>query len=63
MTFHGRVRRKDGKARDVEENLVKVFSDKRLDDAWLENMFGKGQVTWVYRREVCIRCNPMLDLY
>lgn len=55
MTFHGKVQRKDGEERDVQEHLVKVFSYQRVEDEWLEEMFGEGQVTWVYRKEVCIR--------
>ncbi|TCD60722.1 hypothetical protein EIP91_009628 [Steccherinum ochraceum] len=50
MTFHGKIGRKDGEERDVEEHLVKVFSDEKVEDDWLEEMFGKGQVTWTYRR-------------
>ncbi|KAH8079076.1 FAD/NAD(P)-binding domain-containing protein [Cristinia sonorae] len=49
LTFHGKVRRVDG-AEGVEENLVKVFSEERIGDEWLEKMFGEGKVTWVYRR-------------
>lgn len=52
MTFHGKVRRHDGEMRDVEEHLVKVFSQRRVEDAWLEEVFGLGQVTWIHRHEV-----------
>ena len=55
MTFHGRVTRKDGKPRDVQEHLVKIFSYQPVEDAWLDDMFGKGQVTWVYRKLVRFR--------
>lgn len=43
LTYHGRI----GK----EEWAVKIFSDHRISDEWLNNMF-QGQVKWVTRKEV-----------
>ena len=43
LSYHGLVR--EG------EWAVKIFSDHRISDAWLDNMF-KGQVKWVLRKEV-----------
>jgi prenylcysteine oxidase/farnesylcysteine lyase len=35
-----------------EEWVVKIFSKKRIEDAWLEEVFGKGKIGWVLRKEV-----------
>jgi len=43
LTYHGRI----GKG----EWAVKIFSDHRITDEWLDNMF-QGQVKWVTRKEV-----------
>lgn len=41
----------------VDEWVVKIFSSERIPDEWLENMFGTGQVGWVFRKEVkCLNC-------
>ncbi|KAF9524062.1 Prenylcysteine lyase-domain-containing protein [Crepidotus variabilis] len=42
ITYHGLVQE--------NEWSVKIFSDDRLSDEWLDNMF-QGQVTWVHRKE------------
>lgn len=36
----------------ADEWAVKIFSSERITDEWLENLFGKGRVGWVYRKEV-----------
>jgi prenylcysteine oxidase / farnesylcysteine lyase len=33
-----------------DERVVKIFSEKRIEDEWLSNMF--GNVGWVHRKEV-----------
>ncbi|EIN13466.1 FAD/NAD(P)-binding domain-containing protein [Punctularia strigosozonata HHB-11173 SS5] len=38
----------DGK--EVEEYVVKIFSEKEVDGAWLETVF-EGKVGWVYKHE------------
>jgi prenylcysteine oxidase/farnesylcysteine lyase len=43
LTYHGRIRE--------EEWAVKIFSNHRISDEWLDNMF-QGQVKWVTRKEV-----------
>ena len=43
ISYHGTVR--EG------EWAVKIFSEERVSDEWLEDMF-MGQVGWVYRKEV-----------
>jgi prenylcysteine oxidase/farnesylcysteine lyase len=43
LSYHGLVR--DG------EWGVKIFSQKRISDEWLDMMFF-GKVGWVYRKEV-----------
>jgi len=43
---------------DREEWVVKIFSKKRIEDAWLEKVFGKGKVGWVLRHEVGISNLP-----
>jgi prenylcysteine oxidase/farnesylcysteine lyase len=51
LSYHGLVR--DG------EWAVKIFSQKRISDEWLDMMF-PGKVGWVYRKEVSLtslRCN------
>jgi prenylcysteine oxidase/farnesylcysteine lyase len=42
---------------DREEWVVKVFSKKRIEDTWLEKVFGKGKIGWVLRHEVSVS-NP-----
>ena len=37
-----------------EEWVVKIFSKKRVEDDWLEKVFGKGKVGWVLRHEVSL---------
>ncbi|KAI0073842.1 hypothetical protein K474DRAFT_1666124 [Panus rudis PR-1116 ss-1] len=49
LSYHGKVKRRDGEPREVEEHLVKIFSQKKIEDEWLQNMFN-GQVGWVYRK-------------
>lgn len=34
-----------------DEWTVKIFSQQRISDEWLQNVFN-GQVGWVYRKEV-----------
>lgn len=43
LSYHGLVR--EG------EWAVKIFSQQRISDEWLQNVFN-GQVGWVYRKEV-----------
>lgn len=67
MTYHGKVKRADGTPSEREEWSVKIFSKQKIENAWLENMFGAGNVGWVLRKEVsflsfvravCIKCVP-----
>ena len=37
---------------EKEEWVVKIFSKKRIEDDWLENVYGKGKIGWVLRKEV-----------
>lgn len=37
----------------IDEWTVKIFSQDRISDEWLANVFGEGKVGWVYRKEVC----------
>lgn len=34
-----------------EENIVKIFSEQYLSDAWLQDMF-QGEIGWQHRTEV-----------
>jgi prenylcysteine oxidase / farnesylcysteine lyase len=43
---------------DREEWVVKIFSKRRVEDHWLEKVFGKGRVGWVLRHEVGLLSNP-----
>lgn len=43
LSYHGQIR--EG------EYYVKIFSKTRISDEWLDNTFGKGNVTWVHRKE------------
>jgi hypothetical protein len=42
------------KEHGVDEWAVKIFSSERITDEWLERLFGKGQVGWVFRKEVTL---------
>jgi prenylcysteine oxidase/farnesylcysteine lyase len=44
---------------DSKEWVVKIFSKKRIEDGWLENVFGKGNVSWVLRHEVSLSKFPL----
>jgi hypothetical protein len=35
----------------VEEYVVKIFSEKELNDDKIEEIFGKDQLKWIYRKE------------
>ncbi|KAG2160140.1 FAD/NAD(P)-binding domain-containing protein [Suillus bovinus] len=51
ISYHGKVRRVDGAAGDAvanPESTVKIFSEERVSDEWLETVF--GDVSWVYRK-------------
>jgi prenylcysteine oxidase / farnesylcysteine lyase len=55
MTYHGKIKYRDGTPASTstdggEEWSVKIFSDHRLEDSWLRRAFGK--IGWVYRKEV-----------
>lgn len=59
MTYHGVLRTKEGEAfkgkdgsAQEPEYVVKIFSAQRVEDDWLEMMFGRGRVGWVLRKEV-----------
>ena len=54
MTYHGKIKRADGAPAELERDewVVKIFSKRVIEDAWLENMFGAGNVGWVLRKEV-----------
>lgn len=47
LTYHGKISGHNGRP---DEYLVKIFSAKKIEDTWLQNMFGK--VGWVFRKEV-----------
>lgn len=44
----------------IDEWTVKIFSQERISDEWLANVFGEGKVGWVYRKEVCF---PILLMF
>ncbi|KAG2753348.1 FAD/NAD(P)-binding domain-containing protein [Suillus brevipes Sb2] len=51
ISYHGKVRKLDGAAGDAvtdPESTVKIFSEERITDEWLETVF--GNVSWVYRK-------------
>ncbi|KAG0699722.1 FAD/NAD(P)-binding domain-containing protein [Suillus ampliporus] len=51
ISYHGKVRRVEGDAGDAitdSEWAVKIFSQERVSDEWLETVF--GNVSWVYRK-------------
>ncbi|OCH92435.1 FAD/NAD(P)-binding domain-containing protein [Obba rivulosa] len=53
LTYHGLIRDKDGEVVESElgkEWVVKIFSEQRIEDAWLEQVF-TGKVGWVHRKE------------
>ncbi|OSC98850.1 hypothetical protein PYCCODRAFT_1438835 [Trametes coccinea BRFM310] len=54
LTYHGSVRAKDGElrrnAQGDQEWVVKIFSEERVSDEWLQKVFD-GKVGWVYRKE------------
>ena len=52
MTYHGKIKKADGSPAEHDEWVVKIFSKRKIEDAWLENMFGAGNVGWVLRKEV-----------
>jgi hypothetical protein len=45
ITYHGEV------SPGAREWVVKIFSKEERSDAWLERVFGEGQVRWVRRKE------------
>jgi prenylcysteine oxidase/farnesylcysteine lyase len=53
MSYHGLIRGADGSDTEGEpkEWVVKIFSESRVSDEWLDDMF-MGQVGWVHRKEV-----------
>lgn len=54
LTYHGLLRTNDGEtkldAKGSPEWIVKIFSQRRLTDKWLDHMFS-GNVGWVLRKE------------
>ncbi|QRW00032.1 prenylcysteine lyase [Ceratobasidium sp. AG-Ba] len=46
LTYHETIER-NGKT----ERIVKIFSKTKLDDAWLEKVFGSETIGWVFRKE------------
>lgn len=64
LSYHGKVQSTEGeknltklevgdprgRGEAGEEWSVKVFSERRLEDAWLRRTFGR--IGWVYRKEV-----------
>ena len=52
LSYHGLVR--EG------EWAVKIFSQQRISDEWLQNVFN-GQVGWVYRKEVYFYPSPVFS--
>ncbi|KAH7883946.1 FAD/NAD(P)-binding domain-containing protein [Phlebopus sp. FC_14] len=56
LSYHGRVQKyerceeqSDDEDAEAPEWIVKIFSDERITDEWLENVF--GNVGWVLRKE------------
>lgn len=47
LSYHEKVQR----AGHPEERVVKIFSKARVEDEWLEKVFGTGKVGWVHRKE------------
>lgn len=37
-----------------KENVFKVFSFEKLEDKWLEGVFGEGTLGWIRRAEVSL---------
>lgn len=65
ISYHGKVRKfEQGAAEDAitdPEWAVKIFSEERISDEWLETVF--GNVGWVHRKLVSRYChtkNPKL---
>jgi len=50
LSYHGMTRTEDDS--EGPEWVVKIFSDHRIEDNWLERVFGRGNVGWVHRKEV-----------
>jgi prenylcysteine oxidase / farnesylcysteine lyase len=61
LSYHGLTRPKDHPL--GPEWVVKIFSKATITDEWLEKVFGKGNVGWVYRKEVrldhCMRIRQL----
>ncbi|KAL4250177.1 prenylcysteine oxidase family protein [Abortiporus biennis] len=49
LSVHGKLQRKDGKEREKDEYVVKIFSKQRISDEFLNKLF--DGVGWVYRKE------------
>ncbi|KZV76911.1 FAD/NAD(P)-binding domain-containing protein [Peniophora sp. CONT] len=49
MTYHGRLKDADGVPLEPPQWVVKIFSMEKVEDAWIEKLFGH-EVTWVYRK-------------
>ena len=47
LTYHERIQRPG----QPPEYVVKIFSKRRVEDDWLERMFGAGKVGWIRRKE------------
>jgi len=54
ISYHGLLR--EG------EWIVKIFSQQRISDEWLQNVFN-GQVGWVYRKEVYLFVSYPFPVY
>ena len=52
LSFHGPI------SEGSEEQVVKIFSKQRVEDDWLNKVFG-GKVGWVFRKEV--RLSPIVS--
>ncbi|VDC01974.1 unnamed protein product [Peniophora sp. CBMAI 1063] len=49
MTYHGRLKDADGVPLEPPQWVVKIFSMEKVEDAWIEKLFGH-EVNWVYRK-------------
>ncbi|CAE6414165.1 unnamed protein product [Rhizoctonia solani] len=47
LTYHERIQREG----QPPEYIVKIFSEKRVSDEWLEKLFGAGTIGWIRRKE------------
>jgi prenylcysteine oxidase / farnesylcysteine lyase len=59
LSYQRPIRTLEVDGREVEEYVVKIFSEEPVEDAWLEQIF-EGKVGWVLKHEVCNRSTRYL---